>query len=63
DEIIGYYMVAYGSYNNPGMDINEDWTNDHVILVLKGFRDGFESTPELLIEIFNQYLEISEESP
>ena len=47
DQVIGYYLIAYGYQNRAGMDVDGDGDDDHVILVLDStMMDGQESDVE-----------------
>lgn len=35
DNVIGYYLLGYGSEDEPGLDVNMDGNPDHVITVLE----------------------------
>jgi hypothetical protein len=52
DEIIGYYLIGYGSKDKTGMDVNGDGIDDHVIIVIPStdteddYNDNAGETPE-----------------
>jgi hypothetical protein len=44
-EVIGYYLLAYGSERTRGLDVDGDGEGDHVIMVLSSEDSEFDPLP------------------
>ena len=45
DAVKGYYLMAYGTAPDDGMDVDGDGTNDHIIEVLEGINTDTPDVP------------------